>query len=217
MHAAYFRPGGVHQDLAAGLLDDIYKFCEHFPKVLDDIEALLTDNRIFKQRNVDIGVVDRAQAEAWGFSGVMLRSTGVSVGSAPLPALRVLQRTRFPDSDRQERRQLRPLCHAHGRDAAVHQDHEAMHREDAVGAGGLRPTIRSCRRNRAEMKTLDGSADPSLQALYRRLPRSGGRGLCRGGSAQGRVRRLSGRRRHQQALSLQDPRAGFPHLQALDF
>ncbi len=77
MHAAYFRPGGVHQDLPPGLNDDIYKFCEHFPKVLNDIEGLLTENRIFKQRNVDIGVLNRDQAEMWGMSGVMLRSTGV--------------------------------------------------------------------------------------------------------------------------------------------
>ncbi len=78
MHAAYFRPGGVHQDMPAGLAEDIYAFCEHFPKVLDDIDALLTENRIFKQRNVDIGKVDRAIAEMWGFSGVMLRSAGVA-------------------------------------------------------------------------------------------------------------------------------------------
>jgi NADH-quinone oxidoreductase subunit D len=78
MHANYFRAGGVHQDLPPGLVDDIAVFCEHFPKVLDDIEVLLTDNRIFKQRNVDIAAVSRADAEALGFSGVMLRSTGVA-------------------------------------------------------------------------------------------------------------------------------------------
>jgi NADH-quinone oxidoreductase subunit D len=78
MHMAYFRTGGVHQDLPEGLAEDIYAFCEHLPKVLDDIEGLLTDNRIFKQRNVEIGKVARADAEAWGFSGVMLRSTGVA-------------------------------------------------------------------------------------------------------------------------------------------
>ncbi len=78
MHAKYFRAGGVHQDLTQSLLDDIYAFTEHFPKVLDDIEGLLTDNRIFKQRNVDIGVVSRKDAESLGFSGVMLRSTGVA-------------------------------------------------------------------------------------------------------------------------------------------
>src|SRR6202000_1923287 len=78
MHAAYFRPGGVHQDLPPALLDDILEFCSTFPKVLDDIDGLLAESRIFKQRNVDIGVVNRADAEMWGFSGVMLRSTGVA-------------------------------------------------------------------------------------------------------------------------------------------
>jgi len=78
MHANYFRPGGVHQDMPPGLAEDIHEFCRHFPKVLDDIEGLLTENRIFKQRNVDIGVITRTDAEEWGFSGVMLRSTGVA-------------------------------------------------------------------------------------------------------------------------------------------
>ena len=78
MHANYCRIGGVHQDLPQELLDDIYAFCEQFPRVLDDIEGLLTDNRIFKQRNVDIGVISRADALAWGMTGVMLRSTGVA-------------------------------------------------------------------------------------------------------------------------------------------
>ncbi len=78
MHANYFRAGGVHQDLPPGLLEDIYKFTDHFPKVLDDIDDLLLENRIFKQRNVDIGKVTRADAEAYGFSGVMLRSVGVA-------------------------------------------------------------------------------------------------------------------------------------------
>jgi NADH-quinone oxidoreductase subunit D len=76
MHAAYFRPGGVHQDLPQKLLDDIYAFCETFPNVIDDIEGLLTENRIFKQRNVDIGVVSLDDAFAWGFSGVMVRGSG---------------------------------------------------------------------------------------------------------------------------------------------
>jgi NADH-quinone oxidoreductase subunit D len=78
MHAKYFRPGGVHLDLSPQLLADIYDWTVHFPKVLDDIEGLLTENRIFKQRNVDIGVISRADAESWGMSGVMLRSTGLA-------------------------------------------------------------------------------------------------------------------------------------------
>jgi NADH-quinone oxidoreductase subunit D len=78
MHAAYFRPGGVHQDLPQALIDDIYKWCETFPRIIDDIEGLLTDSRIFKQRNVDIGVVTAEQAIAWGFSGVMVRGSGLA-------------------------------------------------------------------------------------------------------------------------------------------
>ena len=78
MHAAYIRPGGVHLDLPAGLTDDILSWCEHFPQVLEDIATLLVDNRIFKQRNVDIGVASAEEALAWGFSGPMLRASGVA-------------------------------------------------------------------------------------------------------------------------------------------
>ena len=78
MHAAYIRPGGVHQDLPAGLTDRIGDFIEAFPKRIDEIEALLTENRIWKQRTVDIGVVTPEQAMDWGFSGPMLRGSGVA-------------------------------------------------------------------------------------------------------------------------------------------
>ena len=78
MHAAYFRPGGVHQDLPQALIDDIETFCETFPKALADIDKLLTENRIFKQRNVDIGVVDLDDAWNMGFSGVMVRGSGAA-------------------------------------------------------------------------------------------------------------------------------------------
>ena len=76
LHAAYFRPGGVHQDLPKALLDDIWQWTEEFPAVIDDLETLLTENRIFKQRNVDIGVVSLDECEAMGFSGVMVRGSG---------------------------------------------------------------------------------------------------------------------------------------------
>jgi len=78
LHAAYFRPGGVHQDLPQALLDDIEAFCDHFLTVLDDIEALLTNSRIFKQRNVDIGIVTQEDVMNWGMSGVMARSAGLA-------------------------------------------------------------------------------------------------------------------------------------------
>jgi NADH-quinone oxidoreductase subunit D len=76
MHAAYFRPGGVHQDLPPELIDDIEAWCDPFLDVCDDIEGLLTENRIFKQRNVDICNVSLDDAWEWGFSGVMVRGSG---------------------------------------------------------------------------------------------------------------------------------------------
>ena len=78
LHAAYFRPGGVHQDLPQDLLDDIMAWTLEFPKVLEDIDGLLTENRIFKQRNVDIAVVSQQEALDWGFSGVMVRGSGMA-------------------------------------------------------------------------------------------------------------------------------------------
>ena len=78
LHAAYFRPGGVHQDLPAGLLEDIWEFCESFPKMIEDYDNLLSDNRIFRQRTVDIGAFSAEEALAWGFSGPMLRSAGLA-------------------------------------------------------------------------------------------------------------------------------------------
>jgi NADH-quinone oxidoreductase subunit D len=78
MHAAYFRIGGVHQDLPPKLIDDIEAWCDPFLQVVADLERLLTGNRIFKQRNVDIGVVTLAQAWEWGFSGVMVRGSGAA-------------------------------------------------------------------------------------------------------------------------------------------
>ncbi len=78
LHAAYFRPGGVHQDLSADLIDDIDAWCDSFPGVLDDIDGLLTENRIFKQRNADIGVVTEEEILDWGFSGVMVRGSGLA-------------------------------------------------------------------------------------------------------------------------------------------
>jgi len=78
MHANYFRPGGVAQDMPAGLDDRIMKWTETFPATLEDMESLLVDNRIFKQRNVDIGMVSFEDALDWGFSGPMLRGSGVA-------------------------------------------------------------------------------------------------------------------------------------------
>ena len=78
LHAAYFRPGGVHQDLTKELLEDIDSWAVEFPKVLADIDALLTENRIFKQRNVNIGIVSEDDIQKYGFSGVMVRGSGLA-------------------------------------------------------------------------------------------------------------------------------------------
>ena len=77
LHAAYFRPGGVHQDLTPALIDDIEQWAKEFPRVLNDLHGLLTENRIFKQRNADIGIVSEKDIQDWGFSGVMVRGSGL--------------------------------------------------------------------------------------------------------------------------------------------
>ena len=78
IHANYFRVGGVHQDLPAGMAEDIGNYIDGFHNYVDDMETLLTENRIFKQRNVDIGAYSQEEAMDWGFSGVMLRCTGLA-------------------------------------------------------------------------------------------------------------------------------------------
>ncbi len=78
LHANYFRPGGVHQDLPQKLIEDIEAWTHNFPQVLDDMANLLTENRIFKQRNVDIGIVTEQMALDYAMTGVMLRSSGMA-------------------------------------------------------------------------------------------------------------------------------------------
>ena len=77
LHANYFRVGGVHQDLPVGMAEDIGEYVNGFQNFINDMETLLTENRIFKQRNVDISVISQDEAMDWGFSGVMLRCTGL--------------------------------------------------------------------------------------------------------------------------------------------
>lgn len=77
MHAAYVRPGGVAQDMPLGLMDDIYQFIQQFGERIDEMEDLLTNNRIWKQRLIDIGIVTAEDALNYGFSGVMLRGSGI--------------------------------------------------------------------------------------------------------------------------------------------
>ena len=78
LHAAYYRVGGVHQDLPLNLIEEIEEWLSGFGKIIDDIETLLSDNRIFKQRTVDVGVVTPEEALNWGFTGPMLRGSGIA-------------------------------------------------------------------------------------------------------------------------------------------
>ena len=78
LHAAYYRVGGVHQDLPTNLLEQIEEWLSGFGKIIEDIETLLSDNRIFKQRTVDVGIVSPEEAVNWGFTGPMLRGSGVA-------------------------------------------------------------------------------------------------------------------------------------------
>ena len=78
LHMAYFRPGGVAYDMPVGLAEDIKEWADNFNGFIDDLETLLTDNRIFKQRTVDIGVISADQCYDWGFSGPNLRASGIA-------------------------------------------------------------------------------------------------------------------------------------------
>ena len=213
MHAKYFRFGGVHQDLPPKLIEDIAKFCETHPKVLDDIEGLLTDNRIFKQRNVDIGVVSLEDCLRWGFSGVMLRGSGAAWDLRKAQPYECYSELDFDipigkNGDNYDRYCIR-MEEMRQAVKIMAQCCEKLH------VGGRRGPARGRRQEGGAAQAgrdeaLDGGADPPLQALHRGLPRAGGRGLRLRGGAQGRVRRLSGGGRQQQALPLQDPRARLP-------
>jgi NADH-quinone oxidoreductase subunit D len=95
LHMNYFRPGGVSLDMPAGLADDIWKWSDQFPKCIDDLEELLTENRIFKQRTVDVGVINAEQALDWGFSGPCLRASGVAWDLRKAQPYEVYDRTDF--------------------------------------------------------------------------------------------------------------------------
>jgi NADH-quinone oxidoreductase subunit D len=168
MHANYFRVGGVHQDLPPKLIDDIWAFCDPFLKACDDLEGLLTENRIFKQRNVDIGVVKLEDAWGFGLSGVMVRGSGATWDLRKAQPYECYSDPRIRYSDRQERRLLRPLSRPHGGDAPSRTHHEAM--PDATAAA-RRPRAGRVKKQQNRPtpsrrdETLDGSDDRAFQAL----------------------------------------------------
>ncbi len=212
MHAAYFRIGGVHQDLPPKLIDDIDAWCDPFLQVVADLETLLTGNRIFKQRNVDIGVVSLKQAWEWGFSGVMVRGSGAAW----------------------DLRKAQPYeCYAEmDFDIPIGKNGDCYDRY-CIRMEEMRQSVRIMKQCIAKLRAPDGQGPVvvednkivpprrgemkrSMEALIHHFKLytegfhvPGRRGLCRGRGAEGRVRRLSGRRRHQQALQVQDPRAGL--------
>ena len=218
MHAAYFRPGGVHQDLPPKLVDDIYAFCDPFLKVVDDLDALLTGNRIFKQRNVDIAIVKLDDAWNWGFSGVMVRGSGAAWDLRKAQPYECYSELEFDipigkNGDCYDRYLIR-MEEMRQSTRIMKQCVESCARRQGRVRSPSTTTSRAAEARRDE--ALDGSADPPLQALHRGLSRAGRRSLCRGRSAEGRVRRLSGRRRHQQAVQCKIRAPGFAHLQAMD-
>ena len=134
---------------------------------------------------------------------------GRALGSAQEPALRGLPPDGLRRAGRPARRLLRSLSRAHGGDARVAQDHDAVPRPDA-GRADQDPGLQDRTAAAPRAEALDGGAHPSLQVVYGRFSRACGRDLCRGRGAEGRVRRLSGCRRHQSALSLPRPRLQLP-------
>src|SRR5215470_10983855 len=206
MHANYFRVGGVHQDLPPKLLDDIWTFCDSFLKVCDDIEGLLTENRILKQRNVGIGSVALEDAWGWGFSGVMVRGSGATWDLRKAQPYECYSELDFDIPI--GKHLLRPLPRANGGDAPIGPHHEAVPGQITLarrcGAGcHPRPKDRSASTRRNE--ALDGGDHPPLQALQRGAPRPGRGGLRGGRGAKGGVRCLSRGGRYQPALQVQDP------------
>ena len=212
MHANYFRPGGVHQDLTPKLIDDIDAFCDPFLKILDDLDRLVIENRIFKQRNVDIAIVSLEDAWNWGFSGVMVRGSGAAW----------------------DLRKAQPYeCYAElDFDIPVGKNGDNYDRQ-VIRMEEMRQSIRIMKQCIAKLRAPEGQGPVSvldnkivppkrgemkrsMEALIHHFklytegyPRPGRRGLCRGRGAQGRVRRLSGLDRAQQAVQMQDPRAGL--------
>ena len=206
LHAAYFRPGGVHRDLPAGLADDIAAFCETFPKFIDDTEFLLTENRIFKQRTVDIGVISEDDALDWGLSGPMLRGSGLPWDLRKSQPYDVYDRMDFDipvgkNGDCYDRylvriEEMRQSLRIIRQCLDELPDGPVKTQDNKISPPG-----------RAEMKGSMEALIHPLQALYRGIQGAGRRDLHRGRGSQGRVRRLSGLRRLQQAVPLQDSRA----------
>ncbi len=235
MHATYYRPGGVYRDLPAtmpqyqasrwrsaadlerlnrnrsgSLLDFIWDFTERFPACVDEYETLLTDNRIWKQRTVGIGVVSPERALQLGFSGPMLRGSGIAWDLRKKQPYEVYDRMDFDipvgvNGDCYDRYLVR-VEELRQSNRIIRQCVEWLRANPGPGdARGPQAHAAVARGHEGR----HGIADPPLQAVHRGLLRARGRDLRGGRGAQGRVRRLAGIGRRQQALSPEVPCAGF--------
>ena len=237
MHAAYFRPGGVYRDLPdampqyrenkirsakstgernenrhGSLLDFIDDFVKRFPSKVDEYETLLTDNRIWKQRTVGIGVVTPERAKNARLQRPDAARLRHPVGPAQAPALRRLRQAGFRHPARRQRRHLRPLSRARRGDAAGQPHHPAMRRlaEGQSGAGDHVANHKVAPPSRVDMKTGMEDLIHHFKLFTEGFRVPEGRGLRGGRASEGRVRHLHRQRRRQQAVPPQDPRAGLP-------
>ncbi len=211
LHANYFRPGGVHQDLPPKLIDDIDAFCDPFLQVVQDLDDLVMANRIFKQRNVDIGIVSVDEAMEWGFSGVMVRGSGIPWDLRKAQPYECYEEMEFDipvgkNGDTYDRQVIR--MEEMRQSVRIMKQCVAKLREPAGQGpiasvdGKFAPPPRREMKRSMERSSTTSSSTPRASTCPRR-------GLRRRGSAEGRVRRLSRVGWNQQAVSLQDPRAGL--------
>ena len=212
LHAAYFRPGGVHQDLPPELIDDIETWAHEFPAVLEDIDGLLTENRIFKQRNADIGIVTEEDIQNWGFSGVMVRGSGLAWDLRRAQPYECYDEFDFmipvgKNGDCYDRY----LCRMAEMRESVKIIHQAIEKLRAPeGQGDVLARGKITPPPRGEMKTSMEALIHHFKLYTEGFHVPAGEGLRRRRGPQGRVRRLPRGRRHQQTLSRQAPRTGVP-------
>ncbi len=211
MHAAYVRPGGVAFDIPLGLLDDIYDFCRKYSQRLDEVEDLLTENRIWKARTIGVGVVTAEDALNLGFSGVMLRGSGIKWDLRKTQPYEVYDKLEFDvpigaagdtydrylvrmEEMRQSLRIIEQCLNRMPPGEIKVDDYKICppkRAEMKVISSGRQAEKTFTFNHSEQMKGLDGSPHTSFQAVQRRLPGSSRRHLFSHRSAKGRNGRLS--------------------------
>ena len=208
MHANYYRFGGVNRDMPAGLDERISAWIDQFGPRLDDVDNLLTENRIFKQRTVDIGIVSTEDALAWGFTGPCLRASGLPWDLRKAQPYEVYDRMDFDipvgkNGDCWDRYLVRML--------EIRESLKIMRQcLEQMPEGPVRVQDQKVTPPpRAEMKRSMEALIHHFKLYTEGRACAGRRGLRRDRERQGRVRGVPGGRRHQPALALQDPLAGL--------